>query len=362
MGLTGSFRGLSITEMLQLIRMAKKTGALCITLPEGDEQTLYFRKGQIIGVESGHESLGPILLEQEAITEEDLNEAIEKQKKTPDEPLEQILLDMGRLSQETVMQGLGTLAERTVGLLIQERGGQVSFEERAQPELKVEISLDLQSVLMAASVRADHARYHGDADGKHVYARSETGIQAFTSRQMELWLEDWKVFLAIDGKRTAEEIAAKARMDTPTTLGCIEMLRERGYIELTEWDDTRKTVLIVDDSLTIQKMVEMALEDENLRLIKVTNGAAAERAFEEERFDLVLLDVMLPDTNGYRLCQQLRGKGGRFAELPIVMLTARDAPQDENLGKHAGATAYMTKPFRPDELRERLRSLLGPNA
>ena len=73
MGLTGSFRGLSITEMLQLIRMAKKTGALCIRLPEGDQQTLYFRKGQIIGVESGHESLGPILLEQGTVTEAALN-------------------------------------------------------------------------------------------------------------------------------------------------------------------------------------------------------------------------------------------------------------------------------------------------
>jgi CheY-like chemotaxis protein len=348
--------------MLQLIRMDKKTGALCIRLPEGDQQTLYFRKGQIIGVESGHESLGPILLEQGTITEGNLNEAIETQKTTAqDQPIEQILLDSGKLAQEAVVQGLMTLAERTVGSLIQESGGQVSFEEHAQPELKVEISLDLQSVLMAASVRADHARHRGDADAKHVFTRSTAGTQAFASKKMELWFEDWKVFLAIDGKRTAEEVAEKAKMDAETTLGCIEMLRERGYIELSEYDDSRKVVLVVDDSLTIQKMVEMALDDDDLRLVMASNGEAAERAIEEANPDLILLDVMLPDTNGYRLCQQLREKGGKHAEIPVVMVTARDSPQDENLGKHAGATAYMTKPFSPEVLRKRVRELLGLN-
>ena len=175
---------------------------------------------------------------------------------------------------------------------------------------------------------------------------------------MELWLEDWKVFLALDGVRDVKGVANKAKVEEASVIDSVTMLAERGYIELTEHEDKLKTVLIVDDSLTIQKMVEMALDKEGLNLVTASNGESAHRAVDEDNPDLVLLDVMLPDTNGYRLCQQIRSKGGRFEKIPIIMLTARDSPQDENLGRHAGATAYMTKPFSPDDLRENVRNAL----
>ena len=204
MGLTGSFRGLNITEMLQLIRMAKKTGALSITLNDGAEHTLFFRSGQIIGVESGRESLGPILLERELVTESALQDAIALQKTTArNQPLEQILLDAGTVAEESLIQALMGHAEDIVGLLIQERGGQVNFEEGAEPELKLKIAVDLQSILMAASVQADHEQkaLSEDDDPLAVYARSAAGAQAFATKKMELWLGDWKVFLAINGTR-----------------------------------------------------------------------------------------------------------------------------------------------------------------
>lgn len=360
MGLTGSFRGLSITEMLQLIRMAKKTGALQIRLSDGATQTLFFRSGQVIGVESGKESLGPILLEQGTATEADLSAAIEKQKKVAKgQPLEQILMDSGAVAPESVMQALMTQAERTVGALIQERGGQVSFNENAEPELKLEIALDLQSILMAASVQADHDQREQQDDPSRVFARSAAGAEAFRTKKMELWLEDWKVFLAIDGARDVKGIASKAKVDEEHATDSVAMLAERGYIDVAEREEKLNTVLIVDDSLTIQKMVEMALDKEGLNLVTASDGEAAHRSVDEDNPDLVLLDVMLPDTNGYRLCQQIRSKGGRFERIPIIMLTARDSPQDENLGRHAGATAYMTKPFSPDDLRDNVRKALG---
>jgi twitching motility two-component system response regulator PilG len=361
MGLTGSFRGLSITEMLQLIRMAKKTGALRIRLNDGVQQTLFVRSGQVIGVESGKESLGPILLEQGTVAEASLNEAIEAQKTTArDQPIEQILLDSGHIGQEAIIQALMSQAERTVGALIQERGGQVSFQEGAQPELNLEIALDLQSILMAASVQADHDQNRQEDDNpESIYQRSVAASEAFRTKKMELWLGDWKVFLAIDAMRSISDICSKTKMAQEAVQESISKLLDRGYVEHVEAEDKRPTVLIVDDSLTIQKMVEMALEKENLHLVTASTGEAAQTALDEEEPDLILLDVMLPDTNGYRLCQQIRSMSGRYSEIPIIMLTARDSPQDENLGKHAGASAYMTKPFSPDVLRQNVRKALN---
>ena len=361
MGLTGSFRGLNITEMLQLIRMAKKTGALTIRLNDGTQQTLFFRTGQIIGVESGKESLGPILLEQGLVSDSDLHDAIEYQnRQAKGQSLEQILLDAGKVIEENLIQALMTQAERIVGSLIQERGGQVNFEEGAAPELNLKIALDLQSILMAAAVKADHEQKEKSdhADPEAVYARSAAGRQAFSSRKMELWLDDWKVFLAIDGARSIEGVGEKIKMSREDIAVGLGTLVERGYIDVVERQDKRQTVLIVDDSLTIQKLVEMALADEDLNLVTANNGQSAQNAVQEHNPDLVLLDVMLPDTNGYRLCQWIRSQEGRFAVIPIIMLTSRDSPQDESLGRHAGASDYMTKPFSPDVLRTAVRQAL----
>lgn len=362
MGLIGTFRGLSITEMLQLIRMSKKTGALLIRPNDGVEQRLFFRAGQVIGVESGRESLGPTLLEQGLVTQADLNAAIEYQKKDAfRRPLEQILLADGKITQESLIQALMVQAESIVGALIQERGGQVSFEEAAQPELKLEIALDIQSLLMAASVKADEesrTKRH-DYDPLVIYRRSSAGALAFKSKTMQLWLDDWKVFLGIDGARSLHKLGEKIKVLEGEVLASVSRLVELGYIELEHVRDERKTVLIVDDSLTIQKLVEMALEQEALKLVTASDGANAMRAVKEHKPDLILLDVMLPDTNGYRICQQVRALSGQWTRIPIIMLTARDSPQDESLGKHAGATAFMTKPFAPNVLRKTVREALA---
>ena len=364
MGLTGAFRGLGITEMLQLIRMAKKSGALHIQLKDGTKQALFFRAGQLIGVESGNESLGPILLEKGLVSEGDLNLAIQAQKTTAKgQPLEQILHDMGKVPKQNLVNGLMLQAEQMVGSLIHEKGGQVNFAEGAEPTLKLEIALDIQGILMAGAVLADEGgREQKPAQGASsatVFARSTAGAEAFKSKKMELWLDDWKVFLAIDGQRSVAVMAERLKITEEQVLASVKTLVERGAIQVVEQEDDRKTVLIIDDSLTIQKMVEMALEKEDLVLLTASDGASGLQLLAEGSPDLILLDVMLPDTNGYRLCREIRSKAGRLAEIPIIMLTARDTPQDESLGKHAGATAYMTKPFMPDALRKTVREALA---
>jgi two-component system response regulator MtrA len=113
-------------------------------------------------------------------------------------------------------------------------------------------------------------------------------------------------------------------------------------------------VLVVDDDLALAEMLGIVLRNEGLETAHVANGADALAAFREHRPDLVLLDVMLPGTDGLEVCRQIRGESG----VPIVMLTARTDTVDVVLGLESGADDYVVKPFKPQELIARVRARL----
>jgi two-component system, OmpR family, response regulator len=119
------------------------------------------------------------------------------------------------------------------------------------------------------------------------------------------------------------------------------------------------TILVVDDDPNIRRLLRLYLERERLRVIEVGDGQAALAEAAERRFDLVLLDVMLPGIDGFATCRRLRD-----AEVwaPVLMLTARDALADRVAGLDGGADDYLVKPFAFDELLARLRALVrrGP--
>lgn len=113
-------------------------------------------------------------------------------------------------------------------------------------------------------------------------------------------------------------------------------------------------VLLVDDERDILEPVGYALEREGFEVRAVENGQAALELARAEPFDVVLLDVMLPGMSGIDVCRTLRGE----SDVPIVMLTARDAEVDRVLGLELGADDYVTKPFSTAELISRIRALL----
>ncbi|APT93093.1 transcriptional regulator [Corynebacterium phocae] len=113
-------------------------------------------------------------------------------------------------------------------------------------------------------------------------------------------------------------------------------------------------ILVVDDDPAISEMLTMVLEAEGFNPIPVTDGARAVPAFEQNRPDLVLLDLMLPGMNGVDICRAIR----RTSSVPIVMLTAKTDTVDVVLGLESGADDYMTKPFKPKELVARIRARL----
>jgi DNA-binding response OmpR family regulator len=114
-------------------------------------------------------------------------------------------------------------------------------------------------------------------------------------------------------------------------------------------------VLVVDDDPTVSDVVRRYLERVGLAVTLAADGHAALRAYEAERPDLVVLDLMLPGLDGLEVCRRLRSRSN---EVPIVMLTALGEEADRVLGLQLGADDYVTKPFSPRELVLRVQSVL----
>lgn len=119
-----------------------------------------------------------------------------------------------------------------------------------------------------------------------------------------------------------------------------------------------KTILIVDDSASVRKLIELTLRREGYDLVMVDSGLAALAALAQNEPDLMLLDLMLVALDGFQLCAAIR-RHPRFASLPIIMLTGREGEADRQAGFAAGVNAYLTKPFRPEDLLNAVRQHLG---
>jgi DNA-binding response OmpR family regulator len=114
------------------------------------------------------------------------------------------------------------------------------------------------------------------------------------------------------------------------------------------------TVLVVDDDRKIVQLVRTYLERDGHRVVAANDGRQALTTFERERPDLVVLDLMLPELDGYEVCRRIRAHG----DTPILMLTARSSVPDRIHGLLQGADDYMPKPFSPAELAARVRAIL----
>ncbi|HEX8133369.1 MAG TPA: response regulator transcription factor [Actinomycetes bacterium] len=113
-------------------------------------------------------------------------------------------------------------------------------------------------------------------------------------------------------------------------------------------------VLVVDDEESLLEAIRYALSREGIEVVTARDGGDAVRDFEAERPDLVVLDLMLPTLNGWDVCRRIRAT----SQVPILMLTARDAEVDRVVGLEMGADDYVTKPFSLRELVARVRALL----
>lgn len=122
-----------------------------------------------------------------------------------------------------------------------------------------------------------------------------------------------------------------------------------------------KKILIVDDESHIRLLLERALrdlEDEGVEILKTSNGREALEIIKTEKLDLIYLDVMMPEMNGYEVCSAVKNEMG-LRDVYIVLLTAKGQEMDKKKGAEVGADLYMTKPFDPDVVLEKAAEVLG---
>lgn len=167
----------------------------------------------------------------------------------------------------------------------------------------------------------------------------------------------------LDGQQSLRDLAAKARRDIVQFLQVLEPYIQRGTIELIEVADypkfsdlmsnkgtttARKTPLIacIDDSLMVCQTVGQVLKSAGYDYISITEGAKAIKTLLLKKPDAVFLDLVMPDTNGYEICGQLR-KMSAFQETPIIILSGNDGLVDQVRARLLGATDFLSKPVEP---------------
>jgi two-component system KDP operon response regulator KdpE len=116
----------------------------------------------------------------------------------------------------------------------------------------------------------------------------------------------------------------------------------------------QRKILIVDDESGLRELVRINLEHEGYGVVQAENGVQGLEAVREDHPDLVIMDVMMPEMDGWEACKKLR----EFSQVPVLMLTARVQSQDIVTGLDSGADDYLLKPFNMDELMARVRALL----
>jgi len=116
-------------------------------------------------------------------------------------------------------------------------------------------------------------------------------------------------------------------------------------------------ILVVDDDAMYTTMLRIILEAEGYTVTTIESGQRALEVLEQNEYDLILLDVMMPDLDGLDLCRRIRAT----SHVPIIFVTVRSDVSERKLGLQAGADDYLAKPFDPDELLARIRALLRPS-
>ncbi len=116
----------------------------------------------------------------------------------------------------------------------------------------------------------------------------------------------------------------------------------------------KSLILVVDDDIRMLRMMKRMLELEGFEALTADCGEAALKTFDKDNPTLVLLDIMMPDMDGYEVCRRIR----EFSQIPIIMVTARGEDKEKVEGLNIGADDYVTKPFSASELAARVRAVL----
>jgi len=118
-------------------------------------------------------------------------------------------------------------------------------------------------------------------------------------------------------------------------------------------------ILIADDESSLRFLLTETLADEGYKISEAEDGKEAIEKLCEEKFDLIILDYMMPERTGIEVCEWLRTSESPNQQSPVILLTAKTQEKDKERAKEAGVTSYMVKPFSPLQLLDLIEELLG---
>ena len=119
-----------------------------------------------------------------------------------------------------------------------------------------------------------------------------------------------------------------------------------------------KKILLADDSITIQKVIELTFSDEDFEVVTVGNGRLAVEKVTETRPDIVLCDIIMPEKDGYEVCDFIK-KNPSLSHIPVLLLPGAFEPFDQERANKVGADGYLAKPFEPQALVAKVKDILG---
>lgn len=185
-------------------------------------------------------------------------------------------------------------------------------------------------------------------EGRNLYASFYMAIAHYNLKDPDRTLELLNDTVALSGGQPFFSEQLKLYLDWMASLQVVDV----GEVESERPVDAEgqgKTILVVEDSATTRKVIAVTLSMKGYRIIEAVDGLEALSKLNEEIPDLMLLDIILPKMNGYEILSIIRNKR-EFKNLPVIMLTSRDGFMNRMKGKIAGSSAYLTKPFNPEEL------------
>ncbi len=163
---------------------------------------------------------------------------------------------------------------------------------------------------------------------------------------MALWLQPFLAKKVVISLSFGDGQPQNEKMDSEATILAKKLEQEQ-----------RQVIACIDDSKTVQRQVRGILEASGYNVLSITEPAQALTSLVRQKPAAILMDVNMPDINGYELCSMLR-QSRQLKNIPIMMLTGRDGIMDRMRAKMLGVNSYLTKPFRPDELLEYVQKLL----
>ncbi len=153
----------------------------------------------------------------------------------------------------------------------------------------------------------------------------------------------------------AEEPEAEAVPDEITAEEQKQTSDSGHEVEEIVTDGSAKRILVIDDSIVIRKMVEIALEEEDYEILSVVSGKAGLEMIDEKDPGLVIVDLMLPDMSGVDVLKAVKSA----KDIPVIMLSGKDTPQSIETARNEGADDFLPKPFKDEELVQKVKSLFS---